>query len=152
MLVCTHCGRDDFKKPQGLSGHIRMVHNGTEQPAQEIQELPEPRTEEVIQEMVRQIATIATDAVETKILEMDQESPAHLTAEEFQQAIHVEIVKLGQVLRENLVPHPCHEPECQICKPVIADIRRQTIDKIEERLPGTWEGLQNYDLLHTVIG
>ena len=156
MLTCSYCGRNDFKKPQGLNGHIRMLHGVSNQVTQEIDEVPDMSelwTEELIKELAIQTSEMVSKALETSILKMKQESPEPLTAKELQQVVHLEVVQLGQALQEDLTKelnhHLCIDAACVICKPTVDGIRARTIEKIEERLPGTMEGLQSYEALNT---
>ena len=171
MHSCPHCDRDDFRSRQGLSGHIRMVHNGAEttpdlEPerrllfGREIPDDPEPRSQEVVQEMVKQMASAwddagrkigeRADALTQKLIEQKA-----LVLKEFQNAVHVGFLQAGQALRTNLAQalthHLCSNTACVSCKPTIAAIRADTLDKIEDRVPGTLERLEDYEALNTPI-
>ena len=73
MLICTYCGRDDFKKPQGLKGHIRMLHGTREQPSQEVEEVLEVSelwTDEFIEELADRTSTLIAEALAANMLKL----------------------------------------------------------------------------------
>ena len=101
-----------------------MVHNGAEtspdlEPERqllvrpEVPDDPEPRSQEVVQEMVKQMASAwddagrkigeSADALTQKLIEQKA-----LVLKEFQNAIHVGFLQAGQALRTNLAQALTH--------------------------------------------
>ena len=98
----------------------------------------------------RAVADILTQELKAK-----RQNDKALAIRELQKVIHVEVQQAGQALRavlgQALTHHLCLNPACVSCKPRVAAIRADTIDKIEDRVPGTREGLESYEALNKPV-
>ena len=96
----------------------------------------------------------AVAGLETRLkATMNQDPPEGLAAADIQKIVHAEVELLGDALTAKFdqVHHVCEDSACDSCRPVVAKIRADTIDKVEDRVPGTKERIQDYDTLNAPI-
>lgn len=87
----------------------------------------------------------------TEMRQNDPKPPTALTLEEISAALKTEVLQLAQTLEADLTHHLCLEQACKVCPGAVKKIRKETLSEIEERLPGTIEGLKNYEILSTPV-
>lgn len=141
MLTCTECGRDDFTKPQGLNGHLRMVHGVHEKGRR----FTGRETDSEAAVELENTAWLIGNELKLRLDEQKEISGQILTGQKelVLPAISKLIAEIGELkneveeIKNRHVPGFCEDDSCKPCRRRISQTRSEVIAFIEKRLPGT---------------
>ena len=146
MMQCNMCDRE-FKSKAGLAGHKRMEHHAGEVSDQRLLELEE-KVDVVAETLKTCVETIGE--YEVAVGRTLTELIGHVR----ELAQRTAPVAAGTRTQDERSQHPhgiCQDEQCQPCMNARNNIRLDTLNKIEERIPGVKEQLKDWEVMNSPI-
>ena len=146
MPTCNICDDKDFKNQQGLAGHNRIVHpEGQVHRASSAQEPAQPDTE------FREFVVRSLDAIDERLTALAEAQPIpQETIDE--EALALKLAgRVVAILDNRHPPRFCDDGDCETCTDGKNKVRGEMLSEIEDRVPGTRERLEHWELMHTII-
>ena len=159
MVSCEICDRQ-FKTQQALGGHKRFKHSSTEPDTQQTQSDTQSATQDGLSRLnsdTQRVLEQQLDILRSVDDSVEQLLNKDRSGQDGQITIDTEALAslLAQQLDRRLsARHPaglCDDDECRICQKQRDEITLKTLQKIEERVPGTRDAVAEWQLMNMPI-
>lgn len=158
MVVCEECGKE-VRDRRALAGHKRFKHTeeyrrqeaisqtGSSVPETDLAAMWDQMSPEELKAQIQSLAGQVIEGLKPAILEQISLESGKTPPFDSEQFVDSIVTKLRQMHPAGL----CSEEECPICPGQKMALTNLTMDKIEERVPGTIQAVAEWERKHEPI-